>query len=163
MLILVGGVQTPSCAASPNPWGQNLRPNFVSLGGFQTPPTKMSYTTPIISQNMRFNQRRFLWTVPLRQSIWNNFIFISGLSQNQEMSSTEGSASQNQNQWMNWENNCECTGLTNNSDDNQNIKRSSQTCCDVQSLIPLDFRSIAHGIEFGRFPASLSRISPFSI
>ena len=31
---------------SPNPWGQNFRPNFVSLGGFQAPPTKMSYTTP---------------------------------------------------------------------------------------------------------------------
>ena len=39
-------VQTPSCAASPNPWGQDFRPNFISLDGFQTPPTKMSCTTP---------------------------------------------------------------------------------------------------------------------
>ena len=37
---------TPSCTASPNPWGHDFGPNFVSLGGFQTPPTKMSYTTP---------------------------------------------------------------------------------------------------------------------
>ena len=36
----------PPCAASPDPWGQDFRPNFVSLGGFQTPPTNMSYTTP---------------------------------------------------------------------------------------------------------------------
>ena len=35
-----------SGAVSSNPWGQDFRPNFVSLGGFQTPPTKMSYTTP---------------------------------------------------------------------------------------------------------------------
>ena len=26
--------------------GQDFRPNLVSLGGFQTPPTKMSCTTP---------------------------------------------------------------------------------------------------------------------
>ena len=31
-------VETPS-ATSPNPWGQNIRTNFVSLGGLQTTPT----------------------------------------------------------------------------------------------------------------------------
>ena len=36
-------VETPSGAASPNPREQKFRPNFVSLGGFPTPPTKMSY------------------------------------------------------------------------------------------------------------------------
>ena len=46
----------PLAAVSPNPWGQNFRPNFVSLCGFQTPPTKMSH--PIISQNMRFYKRK---------------------------------------------------------------------------------------------------------
>ena len=38
-------VQTPT-VVSRNPWGQDFRQNFVSLGGFQTPPTKKSCTTP---------------------------------------------------------------------------------------------------------------------
>ena len=59
-------VQTPSCAASPNPWGQDFRPNFVSLGGFQTPPTKMNYTTPHHIPKYEILQREKMWTIPLR-------------------------------------------------------------------------------------------------
>ena len=37
-------VETP-CAASRNPWRQNFGPIFLSFGPFETPPTKISYTT----------------------------------------------------------------------------------------------------------------------
>ena len=58
-------VQTPSCAASPNPWGQDFRPNFVSLGGFQTPPTKMNCTTPHHIPKYEILQKNFFCELSL--------------------------------------------------------------------------------------------------
>ena len=56
-------VQTPSCAASPNRWGQDFIPNFVSLGGFQTSPTNMGYTTPYHNPKYEILQKK---TIHLR-------------------------------------------------------------------------------------------------
>ena len=39
-------ILSPWVLTRPNAWGEDFRPNFVSLGGFQTSPTKMIYTTP---------------------------------------------------------------------------------------------------------------------
>ena len=43
------------------PWGQDFRQNFVSLGGFQTPPTKMSCTTPHHIPKYEILQKIFLF------------------------------------------------------------------------------------------------------
>ena len=50
-LISVIGAASPNTLSRPNPRRRESKPlvappSFVSLGGFQTPPTKMSYTTP---------------------------------------------------------------------------------------------------------------------
>ena len=59
-----------SCAASPNPWGQDFRPNFVGLGGFQTPLIKMSYTTPHHIPKYEILQKKKKWrTIPLTAAV----------------------------------------------------------------------------------------------
>ena len=43
--------------------------SFVSLGGFQTPPTKMSCNTPHHNPKYEILQKNFLWTIPLNPSV----------------------------------------------------------------------------------------------
>ena len=60
------------CAEEPcapvirGPWGQNLGPKLSSLGGYETPLGKTSYTTPHTIQNMRFDLQIKLWDYPFK-------------------------------------------------------------------------------------------------
>ena len=69
-------VQTPSCAASSNPRGQDFRPNFVRLGCFQTPPTKMSYNTPHHIPKFESLQKN-LWTITLNVHVEMFWYFLT--------------------------------------------------------------------------------------
>ena len=57
-------VETPT-AVSPNPGGKHFRPNFASLGGFQSPPTKVSYTTPRHIPKYKILQKNFFCELSL--------------------------------------------------------------------------------------------------
>ena len=55
-------------AASRNPWGQDFKPNFVSLGGFQTTPTKMSCTTPHHNPKYEILQKKIV-NYPFKETL----------------------------------------------------------------------------------------------
>ena len=66
-------VQTPSCAASPNPWGQDFIPIF-SVWVVSRPLRPIwAIPHPIISQNMRFCKRKKNVNHPFNMASWMSF------------------------------------------------------------------------------------------